>query len=132
MALDTPVAKAQDIIHHWRKCGLEFHFLTGRNEGLREVTEEWLKRYFSFDPSKEALKMRSLDQEEVPASKYKESAFLQLRSERNLQDCIFLFCEDDPYVFRVFAKYGMCLQCPEGWEFLGPEAMSGVEGWQKR
>ncbi len=133
VALDEPVRKAQDIIHHWRKCGLEFHFLTGRNEGLREVTEDWLKRYFGFDPSREALIMRSNESHgETPASKYKEWAFLKLVKDRGLEDCIFLFCEDDPYVFRMYAKYGMCLRCPEGWEHFAPEHARGIETWQKR
>jgi hypothetical protein len=132
VALDTPVRKAQDVIKHWRSCGLEFHFLTGRDEVLREVTEQWLKDHFGWQPLKEDLYMRGPEHDRVPASKYKEEAFLKLKKARGLDDCIFLFCEDDPYVFRMFSKHGMCLRCPEGWEHFAPEAAPDVGHWQRR
>jgi len=123
---DVPVAKAQEVIKAWRASGLEIHFITGRNESLRLVTARWLKQHFGWDHAKEDLYMRSLEEEGIPASQCKEAAFLKLKASRGLDDCIFLFCEDDPYVFRMFSKHGMCLRCPEGWYHFCPESFSGA------
>ena len=132
MLLDTPVPEAQEAIRQMRKHGMEFHYITGRNEGLREVTEEWLRRYFGFDPVKESLKMRPLAQAKVSSSVYKEEALLELIEERGLQDAAFFFYEDDPWVFRMYAKHGIVLKCPDAWKSFCPLGRAGDGNWQRR
>lgn len=132
MALDTPVPEAQEAISQMRKHNMEFHFLTGRNESFREVTTEWLRRYFGFDEKRESLKMRPMTMMETSSTIYKEHALKELIEERNLQDASFFFYEDDIWVFRMYAKYGIVLQCPEAWKSFCPAGQAGVGHWQRR
>lgn len=124
---DTPVPKAQDAIFKMRELGMEFHFITGRNEGLRPVTEEWLQEHFGWDPSREKLYMRGPDERNSAASTYKERALRTLIRELDLFDARFIFMEDDPYVFRMYQQYGIVMKCPEAWEYWMPEAGTGHE-----
>lgn len=127
MRLDKPVPKAQESLLRMRELGIEFHFITGRNETLRPVTEEWLDTHFAWNRSREALYMRPKNHPDVPASECKEAAFLRLVENHDLQGCCFFFMEDDPYVFRMYQKYGIVIRCPEGWEHWMPSANSGKE-----
>jgi predicted secreted acid phosphatase len=130
--LDTPVPEAQRALEAMRAHGMEFHFITGRNERLRPVTEEWLTQYFGWDKSREALIMRSDAFKNSTASSYKEEALKQLISEQQLQDASFLFFEDDPYVFRMYSKYGVCVQCPQAWTSFCPQPGTGEEATWRR
>jgi len=132
MKTDTPVPKAQVAIRRMRELGMEFHFITGRGENLRKVTEEWLQEHFGWDPAREALYMRGIEDEGVAASVYKEGALKRLIKEYGLQDSRFIFMEDDKHVFRMFQQYGIVIQCPEGWEHWVPDVASGVEPTWKR
>ncbi len=127
MALDTPVVKGVAAIKRMRKHDMEFHFITGRNETLRDVTEEWLRKYVDWDSSRERLVMRPLAKANVPSSKYKESALQGLIESEGLQDASFIFFEDDPWVFRMYSKYGICVKCPEGWEHFCPDVAKSHE-----
>lgn len=127
MALDTPVQKGVAAIRRMRQMDIEFHFITGRNEGLREVTEEWLKQNVGWKPDRERLVMRGRTEGDMAASVYKEAALNRLIEEEGLQDVAFLFFEDDPWVFRMYSKYGICVKCPEGWEHFCPEAARSLE-----
>lgn len=127
MRKDPPEEKAQDVIHRMRELGMEFHFITGRNERLREVTEEWLHEHFGHDPARESLIMRGPAHKNSSASSYKEDAFQQLKQERGLTDCAFVFMEDDPYVFRMYQRHGIVIKCPEGWEHWMPPPGTGHE-----
>ena len=132
LALDLPVRKGVDAIRRMRKLDMEFHFITGRNEGLRPVTEEWLRQYVGWDSSREELMMRGPEDRNTAASVYKESALHRLVELRGLQDAAFIFFEDDPWVFRMYAKYGICVKCPEGWEHFCPEAARSLENvWHR-
>ena len=127
MRLDTPVPKAQDAIYKMRELGMEFHFITGRNEGLRPVTEEWLQEHFGWAPARESLYMRGEENSNTAASVYKERALKSLIKERGLQDARFIFMEDDTYVFRMYQQYGIVIRCPEGWDHWMPAVASGHE-----
>lgn len=134
-ALDIPVQKAQHAIRRFREEGVEFHFLTGRNEGLREVTEEWLTKYFSYQPERESLIMRGDEHEGTPASVYKEQAFEQLVQTQGYDEPdmpMFFFMEDDPHVFKMYSKYGIVIRCPEGWEHWMPDHATDTEPKFKR
>jgi hypothetical protein len=132
MRNDPPVPKAQEAIRRMKELGMEFHFITGRNEKLRKVTEEWLHEHFDWDSSSSSLYMRSEEEKNVAASTYKEGALRKLIQERGLQDSAFLFFEDDPYVFRMYQNYGIVISCPEAWDHWMPTTMEGSEPvWRK-
>jgi hypothetical protein len=132
MALDEPVVEGTECIHKMRKLGIEFHFVTGRNEGLRPVTEEWLRKYVGWNPERESLYMRGPKDANTPASVYKEGALKQLIEDHDAEDAAFIFFEDDEYVFRMYSKYGICVKCPEGWKYFCPEHGRGVEATWRR
>jgi hypothetical protein len=58
---------------------------------------------------------------------YKEEALKRLIKERDLEDASFIFFEDDPWVFKTYAKYGICVKCPEGWDYFCPEGARSLE-----
>lgn len=132
LLLDTPVAKAQDVLYRMRELYMEFHFITGRNEELREVTEKWLTQHFGWVRDREALKMRDSRHRDVASSVYKRDALRELIEEKSLQDCRFIFFEDDPYVFRMYQQFGIVIKCPEGWEHWMPPAETGHEPTWRR
>lgn len=116
---DTPEPEAQRVIRSFQKFGVSHHYLTGRNDGLRQITETWLTTHFGFDKDKNKLIMRPSNSEGVSASAYKEDAFLTLRKELG-ETASYIFYEDDPHVFTMYEQYGLVLRCPEAWEFLMP------------
>jgi len=124
LAQDIPEPEAQRVVSGFVKHGVEHHYLTGRNESLREVTETWLTMHFGFDEERSQLIMRPFDAEDVPASSYKEQAFRRLKSEVNNPESGFIFYEDDPFVFSMYEKYGMVLKCPEAWPCVMPPGAS--------
>lgn len=130
MHMDTPEPKAQAAIHRMRELGMEFHFLTGRNEGLREVTEDWLRKHMDWDSTQESLIMRPID-DRGPASVCKEALFLAFRGP-DLDKHSYVFMEDDPYVFRMFSKYGIVVKCPEGWDAWIPDLPTDAEKTWRR
>lgn len=131
LAKDVPVQAAQRVISHMRVLGLELHFVTGRIEGLRPVTEIWLKEHFQFDESRgETLVMRSVSMDGVSASKYKAHAVKEFVTSNPGSQ--FLFFEDDTHVFNTYSKLGLVIKCPEGWEYFHPEGAKGVEAAWKR
>lgn len=129
---DSPEPKAQQAIANMRQHGIPFHFITGRNERLREPTETWLSEHFDWNSSRERLKMRTEAHKNTRASVYKEQAFKELVEELSLQDNSFIFMEDDTHVFRMYEKYGIVIRCPEGWEHWCPTPETGIEPVFKR
>lgn len=126
MRKDKPVPKAQEVLARMRFFGMEFHFITGRNESLRTITESWLCEHFSYNASREVLKMRPIGNDDT-ASVYKEHALKSLIMEQGLTDTTFVFFEDDPFVVRMYQKYGIVVKSPEGWEHWLPSPGYGVE-----
>lgn len=126
MMHDTPVPEAQKVIEYFRTHDIPFHYLTGRNESMRAVTEAWLTEHFDLRPHQEVV-MRPVNLGKVPASKYKEQAFLDLKARQNLEGYTFFFMEDDPFVFSMYQKYGLVLRCPEAWKHFLPEDGLGNE-----
>ena len=124
VANDQALPKAVKVIQHVRRLGAPIVYLTGRNEGMREVTDIWLTKHFGKTQSEELL-MRSLSKAAVPASVYKEQAVLELKE--TMPGTFFIFMEDDSHVFSVYNKHGLCIKCPEAWEFLMPTGLKGGE-----
>ncbi len=127
MKLDSPVPKAQAAIHRMRELGMEFHFVTGRNEKLRTVTREWMQQHYGWDPARESIIMRGDEDKDTRASEYKERALKHLIRERGLQDATFIFMEDDKHVFRMYQQYGIVIKCPDGWDHWMPEVAADEE-----
>lgn len=128
LSKDTPVPKAQDAIYKMRSLGMDFAFITGRNESLREATEEWLAEHFGYDKTKEYLGMRQAS-DNGAASVVKERLLKEFIEKRglDLHKVRFIFMEDDPYVFRMYQQYGIVIRCPEGWEHWLPDAKTDLE-----
>lgn len=120
MAQDPPEPDAQRAVVAMRKHGFEIHYITGRGERLRDVTEDWLFTHMGRDPAKETLIMRTEKHNNVAASPYKEWAIKKLIKDLDAEDANFLFFEDDEYVFKVYEKYGVVVRCPEGWRHFAP------------
>lgn len=123
VAVDAPVIEAQRVISGLKKVGIQHHYLTGRNESLRDVTEQWLANHFGFDKNSQHLEMRPTSWENVRASDFKEHKFLELRK-RLGENERYVFCEDDKHVFTMYSQYGLVLQCPEAWASLNPLGFS--------
>lgn len=117
---DKPVEAAQRAVDHFRKLGIEHHYLTGRSDSAKDATQEWLTNHFGFDPGVSKLMMRSKHHRGVAASDYKEMQFLAFKANYPV-GTQFIFAEDDQYVFTMYSKYGVVLRCPEAWEHLFPK-----------
>lgn len=120
---DTPVPEAQRVISGFKKFGIQHHYLTGRSENLRDVTEKWLVDHFGFDGNTQKLEMRQPAWDNIRASDYKEARFLELRQQLGENER-YVFCEDDKHVFTMYSQYGLVLQCPEAWASLNPLGFS--------
>jgi hypothetical protein len=107
--------------------GAKIVFLTGRNEPvLGDVTKAWLKNHAGWLPESEPLFMRLSGEEGLPASVYKERALQRLKSSLE-EEHMLIFFEDDPHVFNLYNKHGLCIRCPEAWEWFCPAGVRGAE-----
>ncbi|NJL53679.1 hypothetical protein HC928_00030 [bacterium] len=132
MRLDKPVEHARNVLDFMRAHDYQLVFLTGRNERLNEVTSYWLQQHMGWDPLREPLIMRPMMHKAVPASVFKEEAFLSFVRDNQLERSNFLFFEDDSYVLHVWQKYGLVFKCPEAWASLNPVTLEGNEPAWKR
>lgn len=125
IARDVPEPEAQRVIKHWDSIGAEYHYLTGRNEALRSVTETWLASHFGFSNQRLIMRPTESEKRRVPASVYKEKVFLALREELG-KDKEYSFYEDDPHVFTMYSQYGIVHKCPDVWEFIYPKGTARI------
>jgi hypothetical protein len=133
---DQVVPGAKRTIDLFRKFGFEFHFITGRNgtKLLRaDATRKWLSEKLDWNPDKELLMMRTLEDNERPASVYKQHAFQRLLNIKQYQDDVnFIFFEDDHFVFNTYSKYGIVVESPGCWEYFVPNGATGEEAVWRR
>lgn len=122
MADDKPIESAQKYMKKLIDSGAEIHFITGRRENCRIVTEQWLSDHYCFDPNRSYLMMRGPDQHDGPASVYKEQAFqlLTKKIDADIKNDLFYFFEDDKFVFSMYEKYGVVMQSPEVFTYMSP------------
>lgn len=126
IAKDTPIVGAVRVLTLLREQNQDICFLTGRNEGLRQVTESWLLNHAGWQSDKEPLLMRPMEETGLSASIYKERQLQRYLS--TLPDKPFLvFFEDDPHVFNVYSKHGLVIRCPEAWQHFAPPGGAGTE-----
>lgn len=132
LLLDTPVVKAQQVLSKFDELDIPYHFITGRNEQLRNVTESWLSAHFNWNPNSPVqLRMRP-EGNRMRASEYKEFSFISLLNDLQEDYHQFFFMEDDSHVFQMYAKYGIVIRCPEGWDHWCPAPATGLEPQLKR
>jgi len=121
---DTPYSDSVVFVNKARSCGAEMHFITGRCEPAREVTERWLTKWFGPIEGCDLL-MRGgdsfSDQKIVhaPASVHKEQKFLDLiRRKYHFGYNFFMFFDDDIHVLNMYSKYGVVFYAPTCWSYM--------------
>jgi hypothetical protein len=114
---DAPIVKAQKCIAKLIKIpNIEIVFLTGRNEGLRTVTNSWIRKHFGIYNA--TLIMRPLGDERTP-TEYKSG---QLRVLRKIYKCSWMAFDDDKYMMPIYEKFGaICFHAPTCWDTMYPE-----------
>ncbi len=129
VAKDSLIPGCRDVLLRLKAQGFSFRFLTGRNEGLREVTSKWLVDNLGRDliggnPSAPPpymatpLIMRPLGNQEN-ASTYKERYIHDIAVYERPD--VFLAFEDSPYLWDVYRKYGaVVFKAPDCWETILP------------
>lgn len=122
MANDKPIPQAQKFMKYLLKTGAEIHFITGRKENCRMVTEQWLSDHYCYDPNRSYLMMRDLEHDGIEASTYKEQAFQVLvkKIDADIKNDLFYFFEDDKFVFSVYENFGVVMQSPEVFVYMIP------------
>jgi hydroxymethylpyrimidine pyrophosphatase-like HAD family hydrolase len=116
---DVPQPGAKVVLDRFRKLGYHVCFLTGRNEKHRKATEEWVNSHMGRkDYRNEVIYMRPQEQANTPASVYKEKQINNLKYIYEEMQPQFLFFEDDPFVARMYQKYGTVFKAPECWSII--------------
>jgi hypothetical protein len=132
MLLDQPQQHAREVVEYMRNHGYIIVFLTGRNEKYYDVTRAWLQSHMGWIPGKETLLMRGPDFAGLPASQFKQQAFLRFVEQRKFRNASFLFFEDDKHVMTMWRKYGLVFQCPEAWQWMNPDVPQQEEfAWSR-
>lgn len=149
VAKDAMVAGARHALNKLRSLEVAcFAFLTGRNEGLRAVTEKWLfdnlqgeeingghwgSRYDGRNGVNfyHPLIMRPTGNEEVPTS-YKEKELIKLVVK--YKPLVLMAFDDDPYMNQVYERFNAVrFKGPEAWLSMFPEQknLAPEQAWRK-
>ncbi len=128
MVSDKPIESAQRIISKAVSFGVEVHFITGRTDDARAVTQSALTDHFGFDRNRQKLLMRPMTGDRVAASVYKERAFRFLKTlcsySGNEQ---FSFFDDDIHVLGMYSKHGMVYNAPMCWNHMEAPVVTSSE-----
>lgn len=127
---DAVIATTQAAMKQFQQNGWEIVFLTGRNEGLRTATSEWIKEHYGIDTSEKNLMMRPLGDMNKPTD-YKRR---QLNSLVYRKHVAWLAIDDDPYMQIVYKEFGaITLHAPECWKilFVEPPELPPETHWRK-
>ncbi len=129
VAQDPAVPGAREAISKLIRAGYNIVFLTGRNEGLAEVTQEWLidkigvNTYLGNKPGNRpgySLLMRPKGNQET-ATIFKGRVMKQIM--RGRKELATLAFDDDPYMWPIYTKHGcVAFKAPDCWASLFPEA----------
>ena len=114
---DVPYAKGIRFVTKLLTQGAHVVFLTGRNEGLRSVTEQWLQEHLPLSRYMKVLMRPQGDPR--PASQVKEELFLS--HVLSVYPGDFVFIDDDLHVLKMFSDYGAVLHAPHCWDVLMPD-----------
>lgn len=111
MAEDTPIEHTQEGMKEIINYADEIYFLTGRPERTRDVTVEWLDKYYNIRPPKEILFMKT-DDDHGPSSVFKKQIIEDnFKDEKGL-----VFIDDESDNLDVFEAFGEALKAPDVWE----------------
>lgn len=127
---DTIVEGAERGFEHFKRLGYKILFLTGRNEGLRDVTAKWIKDKFDLDVDDDTLLMRGIGNMLTPVH-YKREQLQALKTQYPRET--FIFLDDDKYMWSVYAEFGVVLRAPECWDVIFPHntEVEPVDQWRK-
>ncbi len=135
MMKDVPFKKAQAVVAKaMTKDSIDVHFITGRADSDRELTEEWLKAHYGFSPVFNSLYMRAgnsyTDRNVVhtPASVHKRWCFTKLCADRGYTGSeTFMFFDDDRHVIDMYSEFGFVFKAPECWDIMSPDKQTAQE-----
>jgi acid phosphatase class B len=113
MSEDTPIEHTQDGMKEIIDYADEIYFLTGRPERTREVTVDWLDKYYNIRPPKEILFMKT-DDDHGPSSKFKKAIIEDNFGDE--EDLVFV--EDEPDNLEMMEEFGEVLKAPDVWKEL--------------
>ena len=117
---DIPIPGAVEAVRKMVALNYHLTFLTGRNESLRDVTSTWLLNHFDFATNDFNLLMRPVSNM-LKAAEYKAQQMQVLLAEFKAGGANdFVFIDDDPQVFDVYAAEGLILKAPDCWKILFP------------
>ena len=112
---DSPFPKAQEALKLILPIIDKLYVVTGRNEYLREITQEWLKKHFGLSPTAYTLIMRPTG-ELSHATDHKIGRLSEVLFK--FYNKSILFIDDDPFVLHEYSKYGLALKAPECWDLM--------------
>lgn len=101
-------------------------FLTGRHEGIRDATTEWLWRHLPPELENWSLVMRKSGDRRV-ATIYKSEQLDKIVSKQ-----FNIFIDDDPHMYSIYDRYnGIWLMAPGCWDYIAPIGATHTETWWK-
>lgn len=116
VAKDVPYERGIQLCKRLYEQGANILFVTGRNEGLRKVTSEWLNNHLGHKLHESYLQMRPLDDYRV-ASVYKNGVLKKFLKESKILGSSGLAFDDDDYMTSVYERYGLLhLHAPSCWD----------------
>lgn len=130
VAKDTLVPGAKKAIEHFQELRYKIVFLTGRNEGLRPTTSQWIQEHLGIEVNDDTLIMRNTGNM-LKASEYKREQAQGLKSNNPVEQ--FLFIDDDKYSWRSYSDIGVVLRAPECWDSIFPttDDVEPADVWRK-
>jgi len=139
VAKDAPIEIAQKALPKILENTYYNYLVTGRNESLREVTEEWLAKHYKIGPTgQDYLPLHMRPEGELSTStEYKERAISKILYSLDTNSILaknhtVVIIDDDPHVLHSMQKFGITLKAPECWELLYHEKPSKKEElWAK-
>jgi hypothetical protein len=137
VVLDELVAGARHGLNKLDEMGWQIVFLTGRNEGLREVTTRWLTsklgpRFGRGWKLTKPLMMRPHENQEN-ASLFKDRQLLRIHE--NYKPTAIMAFDDDQYMWPIYESYGATVfKAPLCWLSLFPQPSQNLPpevAWRK-
>jgi hypothetical protein len=95
---DEPNFPMIDLAKRYKKDGFKVVILTGRPESIRQVTEDWLKRY---DIEYDALYMRNKNEYYIKAPVFKKGIY------QIYLDDVFCAYDDDEEIIQMWNSLGI-------------------------
>lgn len=128
VAKDVPIEKTKRALQKLVELKSTIVFLTGRNEGLREVTKQWLFEHYDLDVKDEQLIMRPVGNM-LNATQFKGEKIPEILRDFGSEA---VFIDDDKYMHAVYERFGIALKAPECWDVMFPEFKLDPESyWRK-